>query len=222
MISKAVGLILLGVVVAIAGCKKHDQPAPPPKNEADSASNQKQSASSFDACSLITRQEVEAIEESPVTDTKSSGNSQADLTFAQCFYTTAEFNRSVSLSVTRPDPRVSPKRNIKQVWEQTFGGIDAEREREKREELREQDKEKRESLRQQKRQGREEEEEEGTPPKKIEGIGEEAFWSASRVGGALYVLTKDAFVRVSVGGPSPEEKKIEKCRALAQKALGRL
>ena len=60
------------------------------------------------------------------------------------------------------------------------------------------------------------------PPKKIGGIGEEAFWSGGRFGGALYVLKGDLFIRISVGGPDNEETKIEKSKTLAQKALDRL
>ena len=67
-------------------------------------------------------------------------------------------------------------------------------------------------------------EEEHAPPKKISGVGDEAFWFGSRVGGALYVLKgeKDLFIRISVGGADNEETKINKSKALAQKALKRL
>ena len=36
--------------------------------------------------------------------------------------------------------------------------------------------------------GERDEEEEGARPERVNGLGEEAFWLASRVGGALYVL----------------------------------
>jgi hypothetical protein len=42
------------------------------------------------------------------------------------------------------------------------------------------------------------------------------------MGGALYVLKNDVFIRVSVGGPDSEEIKINHCKALAGKALSRL
>ena len=59
------------------------------------------------------------------------------------------------------------------------------------------------------------------PPKKIDGVGDEAYWSGNRFGGALYVLTKDVIIRVSVGGPNNEQTKIDKSKALAQKAIDR-
>jgi len=54
------------------------------------------------------------------------------------------------------------------------------------------------------------------------GIGDEAFWTGNRVGGVLYVLKKDVFIRVSLGGSDTPETRINKSKALAEKALGRL
>jgi len=56
----------------------------------------------------------------------------------------------------------------------------------------------------------------------IDGIGDEAYWTAGRIGGALYILKDDTFIRISVGGPDKEETKIDKSKALAEKALLRL
>ena len=60
------------------------------------------------------------------------------------------------------------------------------------------------------------------PPKKIEGIGEEAFWTGDERIGALYVLQGPRYLRVSVGGPANQGSKIEKSRALAEVALKKL
>ena len=68
---------------------------------------------------------------------------------------------------------------------------------------------------------REEEEKESVPPTKVTDIGDEAFWTGG-AGGTLYVLRKDVFIRISVGGPDNEETKIAKSRALAQLAISRL
>ena len=56
----------------------------------------------------------------------------------------------------------------------------------------------------------------------IRGVGEEAFWSGTRVAGALYVLRGDIFLRISVGGITDENERIEKSRGLALHALERL
>ena len=67
-----------------------------------------------------------------------------------------------------------------------------------------------------------EEDEKVSAPQRVEGIGEAAFWTGNRVGGALYVLKRDSYIRVSVGGAEDQKTKIEKSKALARLALKRL
>ena len=59
-------------------------------------------------------------------------------------------------------------------------------------------------------------------PEKIAGVGEDAYWEASGIAGALYVLKKDIILRISVGGASDIRTKLEQSKTLAQKALARL
>lgn len=66
------------------------------------------------------------------------------------------------------------------------------------------------------------EKEEGPAPKKISGLGDEAFWVSNRFGGVLYVLKGNAFISIGLGGSDDEETKLTKSKALAQKALQRL
>ncbi len=68
----------------------------------------------------------------------------------------------------------------------------------------------------------EENEGEKIKPEPVRGVGDEAFWTRTGIGGALYALKKDAYVRISVGGADAEPLKIKKAKALAQKALKRL
>jgi hypothetical protein len=163
----------------------------------------------IEACGLITNEEVQAIQGSPIKDAKGSENSDGSFRIAQCFYNAETFNKSVSLAVTQSDPASLKARNPKDFWKETFGRFESGAKEEKG------DEEKKESL-------REQDEEKGRPPKKIEGIGEAAYWTANRMGGALYVLKNDVFIRVSVGGPESEEAKINRSKALAEKALSRL
>ena len=58
--------------------------------------------------------------------------------------------------------------------------------------------------------------------RRIDGIGDEAWWSGTRVAGALYVRRGDRLIRVSVGGIAIEPDRIEKSRQLAAAALRRL
>src|SRR3989440_2249966 len=163
----------------------------------------------IEACSLIANDEVQAIQGSPVRDAKASEQSDGSFRVGQCFYSAETFNKSVSLAVTQSDPASAKARNPKDFWKDTFGRYEDEVKEEKG------DEEKRESL-------REQDEEKGRPPKKLEGIGDDAYWTANRMGGALYVLKNDVFIRISVGGPESEDAKINRCKALAEKALSHL
>jgi hypothetical protein len=218
MHQKLFGSCLCGLLVLLTACNKSSslRSSATPQAQTTPAAAKESNVVKYDACLLISSKDIEEIEGSPLKETKPSGRSDAGLRFSQCFYTTAEFNRSVSLAVTQTDPDSPAKRSVKEYWEQTFGKYKEE----KKEPEQPGDKEKKESLEERRRERGEEAE--SVPPKKITGVGDDAFWIGSRVGGALYVLKNDAFIRVSVGGPDPEQGKIDKCKALAQKALDRL
>jgi hypothetical protein len=155
----------------------------------------------IDACTLLTKQEIETLQGSQITDTKRSENPGGDFQISQCFYTAAEFNKSVNLAIAQTNPTNPQSRTPRQFWQETFGR--AGEKNEKREE-------------------EEEEKERRTPPKKIEGVGDDAYWAPNRFGGVLYVLKGDSFISISVGGTDNEQTKIDKCKALAQKVIGRM
>ena len=117
---------------------------------------------------------------------------------------------AVSLVVLQPSPRSSTGTEAREYWEETLRRFTEESAGEARHEQDE------------KRGGETREEEKTIPPKKIAAVGDEAYWSGSRFGGALYVLKRNIIIRISVGGPDNEETKIEKSKKLAEKALGRL
>ncbi len=153
-------------------------------------------------CSLITNEEVGAIQGATITDAKNSAGVSGGMLMSRCYYSSKEPNMSVSLAVIEHNPH----------WAESFRRSTGD----------ESDEEKP-GERKEKRGGAEREEnEKRVPPKKVDGIGEEAYWSGNRFGGALYVLAKDAIVRISVGGPDNEQIKIDKSKALALKALERL
>ena len=203
------------LLLVVTGCKRSTTTQPSSGSPAAaSPANEQSGEAYFDVCGLITKEQIETVVGSPIKETKSSGRSNGAFRVSQCFYTAAEFSKSVSLAVTQSDPNSSAKRSPKDFWKETFGRYEGEVKES------EGDKEKKESLRDQARARGEEEA--SVPPKKIEAIGDEAYWTGNRFGGALYVLKKDAFIRISVGGPDKEETKIDKSKALAQKALERL
>lgn len=184
-----------------------------------------------DPCSLLTSAELQAVQGEPLKETKASAQAAGGLLNLQCFYTLPTFSNSVSLTVTEKDPTASGGRTAKQFWEDNFGewekgGGEKEKERgEKNKEHADKDKARggeagargeREAG------GREEEEERGAPPLRVPGLGDEAFWSANRVGGALYVLKGERFFMLSVGGKGDGDEKLKKAKALARDALSRL
>jgi hypothetical protein len=171
-----------------------------------------------DVCALLTSDDLKSVQGEAVKEAQRSDRRDGDFVVAQCYYALPTTSNSVVLNVTTANEgqgAASPKK----FWEDTFGrdeakngGRESEREREKGREQAKKDKPK----------AGGEEEEEGAPPEKVNGLGDEAFWLASRVGGALYVLKKDVFFRISVGGAGDEKTKLKKSKTLAQQVLKRI
>jgi hypothetical protein len=189
-------LIAIALLVALSACRK-------PKTESAVK------MPNIDACTLIQSDEIKSIQGATVTTAKGSDQSDGSFRIAQCFYNTDPFNKSVSLAVTQSDTASPSARDPKEFWSQTFGAYEKQaREREGDEEA--------------KKKSLDKEEERGKPPEKVNDVGDDAFWTANRVGGALYVLKNHVFIRISVGGPDSEKVKMDKSKALAAKAISRL
>src|SRR5689334_19144436 len=56
----------------------------------------------------------------------------------------------------------------------------------------------------------------------VKGIGEDAIWTGNRVSGALYVLTPNTILRISLGGIGTQELKVERAKMLARRVLPKL
>jgi hypothetical protein len=157
-----------------------------------------------DACSLLSKEEIESVQASPVNETKSSERSDDAFRVAQCFYTTAQFSKSVSLALVQKNPNQRDKRSPRDFWKEKFGAYENDRASDKKSHT--------ESV----------EKELGAAPKKIDGLGDDAYWVSNRFGGVLYVLKGDAFISIGLGGTDDEHTKLEKSKALAQKVVQRL
>jgi hypothetical protein len=153
-----------------------------------------------DACSLVSKDEVESVQAAPVNETKSSEHSDGVFLVSQCFYTAAEFSKSVALALVRSDPKQGSKRSPKDFWKEKFDPYQDEEPKTKSGD----------------------ETDQGSAPKKIAGLGDDAYWVGNRFGGMLYVLKGDAFISIALGGTDDDETKLKKSKALAQKALQRL
>src|SRR5437868_9654135 len=144
MSAKCYILILCLMPIAFGACKKQSATAQSQKSQSSSTESDQPK---FDACSFIKNDEIEAVQGSPIKETKNSGKSGSGFETSQCFYMATEFSRSVSLSVTRADPNASNV-NVKDYWKQTFGRYAESQKNEKEEQA---DKEKKESLQEQRR-----------------------------------------------------------------------
>jgi len=157
-----------------------------------------------DACSLLTAEEVKAVQGEAFKETKASEGAENGMVISQCFFSLPTFANSVNVAVMRKGEG-SGARDPRKFWEQTLAkGSEGDKEKEKNAAK------------------NREEGEERSAPQKVEGVGDEAFWTGNRVGGALYVLKHDAYIRVSVGGAGDQKAKLEKSKALARMALKRL
>lgn len=164
----------------------------------------------IDVCALISREDAQSIQGSPVKDVKSSVNTNGGFRTSDCVYTGETNDQSVTLSLVQKNVSSPNAVDPKQYWKTSFSRYS--------EEAKEPDAE------------AESEKSEGEhdievhpanvrPPKKIDGIGDAAFWMTDFNGGALYVLKGDLFLRIRVNGPESEESRIDKSRQLAAKAL---
>src|SRR5207244_5743442 len=115
---------------------------------------------------------------------------------SQCLYTAAEFSKSVSLALIQPDQKQRGARSPKDFWKEKFDPYRNEEPKAKSAD----------------------EKEQGPAPKKIGGLGDDAYWISNRFAGILYVLKGDAFFSVGIGGTADEDAKLEKSKVLAHKA----
>jgi hypothetical protein len=220
-------IVLFASLVVIAGC---GQSTPPPANGSQSVSETASPSSAsaspagttspaeapatkpnLDACALLTSKEVELVQGEAIKETKLTGQSTGGFSISQCFFTLPTFTNSVSLMVAQKGEGAGAH-DPKEFWRDTFPGDKGKEKEKDKDHDREADRDKK----------RGEEEEEGAPPQKVAGVGDDAYWTGSRVGGALYVLKGNNYVRISIGGPADQAAKIKKSKALAQKALARL
>jgi hypothetical protein len=207
-------IIGLSIVLLITACKSRDQETqsrannrtaaatPDATSAATSAAPSATGKSKFDACSLLTNDDLKAVQGEPPAQALGSERSEARFTVTQCYYSLPTVSNSVVLNVTTA-AQGADSRSVREYWNQTFAN---------KEKTRARDREAKE------RKG----EEEGANAERVAGIGEEAYWTANRVGGALYVLRKDLFFRISVGGAGDTNTKLAKSKTLARKVLQRL
>ena len=158
------------------------------------------------ACSVLTGEEIQAVQGEAVKETKGSDTSTGGLAVSHCVYLLPTYTKSLSLDVLKEDAAGSGKGNIEKFWESRFHRSAQERDEEE-----------------ERGEGRESEEEEGgAKPRPVEGVGDEAFWVGGSTKGVLYVREKGIVITLSLGGAEDEATKIKKSKALSLQALKRI
>src|SRR5689334_11565709 len=141
--------------VLVFSCNLSGEPTSPPAGS---------KSPTIDACSLATREEVGAIQGAKMLDPQSSEGPASDFQLSQCYYASAEPDRSVSVGLMQRDPKDSGTRTITQFWHETFdrfaSGETGKEAEQKRPENNDEDGE----------------EHEGMHPQKIEALGEASYW----------------------------------------------
>jgi len=214
--------IIASALLVFAGCASKDSNSPTsingsntPTTAASPSTNSSVSSqpvlSKIDACSLLTSDDIKGVQGEAYQDAQRSDRRDGDFIIAQCYFALPTTANSVVLNVTTAREGVST--TPRKFWETTFAR-NAEKPPAKE---KEKDREKAKSG-----EGREAEEEESPKPEKIAGLGEDAYWLAGHVGGALYVLKGDEFFRISVGGAGDAKSKLTKSKTLAQHVLKKL
>ena len=197
MIRRASSYVVLGAVILdlAANCSK-PKTSEPTKTSSPSPSvaalSSPAAADNF-ACTLLTKEETQAVQGEPFKDTKPSLHSGGGMVVSQCYFELPTTVNSIVLTVTR---KAEGGRDPSEGWREIFHREESARKKEDKEE------------------------EKG--PLKVEGVGDEAFWTGSRVGGALYVLKGNCYIRISVGGAGDQAQKIENSKKLALAVLKRL
>jgi hypothetical protein len=147
-----------------------------------------------DPCALLTRAEVAVVQGEEVRDAQPSRRTEGALTIGTCLWTLPTYSRSVALELATAEPQA-----VHALWSRIFHG-------ERRDEERE---------------GKGEGKPKEARPRRIRGLGREAFWTAEPPSGALYVRTGRGWFRISTGGPAPARETQRKLTDLARKVLRR-
>jgi len=197
------GFFLCAIALPARQAPGRSPQKPDSSNTAISARNKK------DSCILLTSAEIEAVQGEAVKETKASVQTNGEMLISECLFYTTNFAKSVSVALATPSSAKPSAHTPRKFWQKQFYASDMEEDK-----MRAAGK----SAQKPETEG----EEEARKPRRIQGLGEEAYWVGTPITGALYVLHGDKFVRISVGGVGEESVRIEKSKALARAIVKRL
>ncbi|HWW75657.1 MAG TPA: hypothetical protein VNZ44_09685 [Pyrinomonadaceae bacterium] len=180
-------------------------------------------------CRLLSAADIREAQGEEPTATQASEHLAGGVASSQCFYPLPTFEKSVGLEVVRAAAG-APGGALKDYWRKRFGPEALKERRRERERREEAERKREEELERERKSGqvregghaKEEEGEEEVVPRRVAGLGDEAFWAGGEKDASLYVLRKDVVVRVNVGAPGEPGEKIRKAAELARKVLKQL
>ncbi len=162
-----------------------------PETAAPVAAEEKIARPQIHSCTLLTSAEIEAQQGEALQGVQETARDDA-LAISQCFFTLPTFTKSISLQVVSGKSAGAARAK----WQSMFAP---------------------EKLEVMEREGGAPKQ----PPRRLDGIGDGAFWISGPAGG-IYALAGEHYLFLSVGGPDDEETKIQKSTALARNVLARL
>ena len=156
-------------------------------------------AATSGACALLSSGELKSVQGEVLKNAIASERSPAGFSISQCYFGLAKASKSVTLTLTQK-AKGANARDPRSFWKETFHGKPGKKvEREA-----------------------EEGEHPAAKPQKVDGVGDEAYWSGNAVGGTLYVLKGPRMLSLSVGGGDAPKARIRKSKQLAQMVIKRL
>jgi hypothetical protein len=189
--------------LTLSGCSKSRTASSPPETQPEKSATPASASSSanaapikpqIDSCSLLTNQEITSIQGAAPTEAKPSTRLGGGLSVSQCYFLLPIAADSIVLTLTQRGDGPGA-RDPKESWQEIFH---VEHENVK---------------------AREEKDKEPAKPQSVPGLGDEAFWSPTRVGGVLYVLKGNNYLSISVGGAADQTTRLQKSQSLAELAL---
>lgn len=229
-LTSLLGLLMLALSCGAGGgaqeAKAPAAPAMPAAPPAPAVAQVPQSRT----CALLTGDELREVQGEAPTDAQGSEHAAESLSMSQCFYRLPTFGKSVSLEVVSA-PAGAPPGALQEYWRRRFhpDAVEARELRRRREEearLRREEELKREQEAGQVREGGrriKNREEEHWRPRRVAGVGEEAYWSGNQKMWTLAVLRRGTVVRVTLAAePEAEAEGLKRATALAGRVLKRL
>ena len=147
----------------------------------------------LDACALLSSAEIHAIQGEPLQEATPQRVAQNGLVISQCSFALPTAANSISLQIQQR-AQGSDGRDVKRVWHEIFAADGP-------------------LVSGSRKSG---------AAKKIEDLGDQAYWVGNDALGALSMLKGERYITISVGGAGDQAAKRDKCIAFARLIVARL